>query len=225
MDDPSQLTGDGVLIGTPDYLAPEQARSARTADIRADIYTLGCVLYHALTGQPPFPDKTALNTVMRHATEPPRPLSDFLPDVPDGLQNVLNWMLAKDPAQRYATPEKAAQALQLFLRNTPPIRHAPAAGAGLREVARDPTSGRGRRRRHPGRPAGAAGRRPEPPPRRRAAASRPRCRPATGRPVATPATPPPPRPAPVVAPLDIDVELISDPAAGRPRTSPAACWS
>ena len=66
-----------------------------------------------------------LNQMMRHATEPPRPLTDFLPEVPDGLQNVLNWMLAKDPAHRYATPERAAQALNLFLRNTPPTRPAP----------------------------------------------------------------------------------------------------
>jgi serine/threonine protein kinase len=108
-----------MLIGTPDYLAPEQARSARTADIRADIYSLGCVFYHALTGQSPFPDTSVLNQVMRHATESPRPLSDFLSPTPDGLQNVLNWMMAKDPSQRYATPDRAAQAVKLFLQHTP----------------------------------------------------------------------------------------------------------
>src|SRR5207302_8579301 len=69
--------------------------------------------------------KSVLNQVMRPATGPPRALADFLPEVPDGLQNVMNWMLAKDPARRYATPEKAAQALNLFLRNTPPTRPAP----------------------------------------------------------------------------------------------------
>ena len=133
VDDPSQLTCDGVLMGTSEYLAPEQARSARTADIRCDIYSLGCVLYHALTGQPPFPDKSVLNQVMRHATEPPRPLADFLSTVPDGLQNVMNWLLAKDPAERYATPLKAAQALNLFLKNTPAPRVTPAASPAYQQ--------------------------------------------------------------------------------------------
>ena len=119
-DSVQKITGDGVLIGTPDYLAPEQAKDAKRADIRSDIYSLGCVLYHALTGQPPFPDKSILNQVMRHATEPPRPLSEFLSEVPAGLQDVMNWLLAKDPAQRYPTPERAAQALSVFVRATAP---------------------------------------------------------------------------------------------------------
>jgi serine/threonine protein kinase len=110
-----QLTSEGVVLGTPDYMAPEQARDARNADIRADIYSLGCVLYHLLDGKPPFPDTNIISQMIRHATEMPRPLKEVNPAVPDGLQQMVNWMLAKDPAQRYPTPERAAQALQMFL--------------------------------------------------------------------------------------------------------------
>jgi serine/threonine protein kinase len=111
----TNLTGEGVVMGTPDYLAPEQARSARTADIRADVYSLGCVLYHVLSGQPPFPDRNLINQIYRHATETPRPLREFNSGIPDGVQQVVNGMMAKDPARRYPTPERAAQALQGFL--------------------------------------------------------------------------------------------------------------
>lgn len=110
-----QLTGENVLLGTPDYLPPEQARNARAVDIRADIYSLGCVLYHCIAGQPPYPDSNIITQLLRHAQETPRPLKEFNPDVPDGLQQIINWMMAKDPAQRYPTPERNAQALQVFL--------------------------------------------------------------------------------------------------------------
>jgi serine/threonine protein kinase len=110
-----QLTSEGIVLGTPDYMAPEQARDARTADIRSDIYSLGCVLYHLLAGTPPFPDSNIISQMIRHATETPRPLKESNPAVPDGLQQIVNWMLAKDPAQRYPTPARAYQALQVFL--------------------------------------------------------------------------------------------------------------
>jgi serine/threonine protein kinase len=110
-----QLTGEGVLLGTPDYLAPEQARDPRSIDTRADIYSLGCVLYHMLTGQPPFPDKSVISQMVRHATEEPKPVKQFSPEVADGLQQILNWMLAKKPEQRYPTPVRAAQALQVYM--------------------------------------------------------------------------------------------------------------
>lgn len=111
----TELTTEGVLLGTPDYLAPEQARDPRNIDIRADIYSLGCVLFHALTAQPPFPDKNVLSQMVRHATEPAPPLRQFNPDIPDALQQIVNWMMAKKREDRYPNPERAAQALQVFL--------------------------------------------------------------------------------------------------------------
>jgi serine/threonine protein kinase len=113
--DDTALTSEGIVLGTPDYMAPEQARDARSADIRADIYSLGCVLYHSLAGRPPFPDTNLLNLMIRHATEEPQPLRLQNAAVPDGLQQIVNWMMAKDPAERYPTPERAAKALEVFL--------------------------------------------------------------------------------------------------------------
>ena len=133
-EDPSVegLTGEGVLLGTPDYMSPEQARDPRTADVRSDIYSLGCVLYHALAGRPPFPDTNIISQMIRHATETPRPLKDFSPAVPDGLQQIVNWMLAKDPNGRYPTPDRAAQALQVFLAAGAEPLHAPESDPKMR---------------------------------------------------------------------------------------------
>lgn len=111
----TQLTVEGAVLGTPDYLAPEQAKDARTADIRADIYSLGCVLYHCLTGQRPFADTHIMTQVLRHATEPLPRLADFVPDLPAGLQAVLDRMTAKVPSDRYQTPAAAAEALAPFI--------------------------------------------------------------------------------------------------------------
>jgi serine/threonine protein kinase len=105
------LTSAGAVLGTPDYMAPEQARDARSADIRADIYSAGCVLYHALTGQPPFPDTNLISQMVRHATEQAKPLSEFDISVPEGLQSILDRLLAKDPAERWQRPEDAGRAL------------------------------------------------------------------------------------------------------------------
>ena len=109
------LTSEGVLLGTPDYMAPEQARDARAADIRADIYSLGCVLYQLLAGQLPFPDTNIISQMIRHATETSKPLKELNPAVPEGVQQIVNAMMAKEPALRYQSPERAAQAMKTFL--------------------------------------------------------------------------------------------------------------
>jgi serine/threonine protein kinase len=111
----AELTVEGSLLGTPNYMAPEQARSARLADIRSDCYSLGCVLFEVLTGRPPFPETSFVRQMIRHATEAPQPLKELIGDVPEGLQNVIDSLLAKDPAQRFSTPAQAARALKSFV--------------------------------------------------------------------------------------------------------------
>ena len=112
------LTRPGEMLGSSDCMSPEQARDSHNIDIRSDIYALGCVLYQALAGESPFADPSPVRQLLRHATEEPRPIARHNPDVPSGLEQVLSWMLAKDPAKRYPTPARAAQALAMFLAAT-----------------------------------------------------------------------------------------------------------
>jgi serine/threonine protein kinase len=106
------LTNDGAFLGTPDFMAPEQARDPRRADIRSDLYSIGCILYRMLAGEPPFPDDNLVRQILRHATQQPRPLSEVNPAVPEGLNRIVLTLLAKDPGQRYQTPAQAAEALR-----------------------------------------------------------------------------------------------------------------
>jgi len=109
-----RLTHADSMMGTPDYIAPEQAHSPASADIRADIYSLGCTLYHLLAGHAPFPKGSALEKVKAHLEQAPPPLREVRPDVAPGLARVLERMLAKDPARRFQTPAEAAAALAPF---------------------------------------------------------------------------------------------------------------
>jgi WD40 repeat protein/serine/threonine protein kinase len=101
----------GVMMGTPDYMAPEQALNFHQADIRSDIYSLGCSLYYLLTGQPPFPGGTLAQKLLAHQQTKPPALTQLRPDAPLELLPILNRMLAKLPAERYQTPGELADAL------------------------------------------------------------------------------------------------------------------
>ncbi len=104
-------SGPCAVVGTPDYLAPEQARDAHRADVRADVYSLGCTLYHLLAGHPPFPGGSALQKLLAHQQRQAPPIREMRPDVPAGLEAVLERMLASDPADRYPTAGAVADAL------------------------------------------------------------------------------------------------------------------
>jgi hypothetical protein len=116
------LTEVGVLMGTADFIAPEQANDPRQADIRADIYSLGCTFYYLLTGNPPFPEGHALDKLLAHAERTPAPLTGQRAEVPVELARVIDKMMAKDPARRYQTPAEVADALTPFLSKPSPRR-------------------------------------------------------------------------------------------------------
>lgn len=103
-----------VVLGTADYLAPEQARDSSAVDARADLYALGGTLYFLLAGHSPFPDGTPTQKIHRKQTCDPLPIADFRPDLPTGLAEVVHRMLARDPAERYSSPLAAAEALAPF---------------------------------------------------------------------------------------------------------------
>jgi hypothetical protein len=119
------LTASGAYMGTPEYSAPEQATDARTADIRADLYSLGCTLYCLLAGRPPFQEDTAVLTILAHLQKEPTPLSELRPDVPAKLWAVVARLLAKDPARRYQRPAEVAQALAPFAKPGAKVAPAP----------------------------------------------------------------------------------------------------
>ncbi|MGL4460742.1 MAG: serine/threonine-protein kinase, partial [Planctomycetia bacterium] len=99
-----ELTQAGVTLGTFDYISPEQAHDPRNVDVRSDIYSLGCTLFHALTGRPPFPDGTAMQKLLHHRFDAPPDPRRFVPDLPELVVLVVRKMMAKDPKQRYQTP-------------------------------------------------------------------------------------------------------------------------
>jgi serine/threonine protein kinase len=104
--------GKGYIVGTMDYIAPEQTANSATVDRRADIYSLGCTLYFAVTGRPPVPGGTTKEKIRRQRREEPESLLDLKPSIPVPFVILIRQMMAKDPAERPATAAEVVRRLQ-----------------------------------------------------------------------------------------------------------------
>jgi len=112
-----QMTSAGQMLGTTDYVAPEQVSDAHQVDHRADLYSLGCTLYRMLAGRAPFGDpqhQDPLQKLLAHLDEAPPPLQQFRPEIPSALAALVHRLLAKQPAERFASAAEVAAALQPF---------------------------------------------------------------------------------------------------------------
>ena len=108
------VTREGATVGTFDYVAPEQARHSHAADIRSDIYSLGCSIYHMCLGQVPFPSPSLPEKLFAHQALEPKPLDQLIPGFPAGLAGVIQRMMRESPDERYATPLQVVQALDPY---------------------------------------------------------------------------------------------------------------
>jgi WD40 repeat protein/serine/threonine protein kinase len=132
-DHDGRLTQMGTLVGTVDYVAPEQAMDPRVADTRADIYSLGCTLFYLLTGKPPFPGVDKVARLSARVLGPPPSVRDMRPDIPADLAAILLRMMAREPEKRYQEPAEVAALLAPFA--APMLPSAPAP----KKAARTPT--------------------------------------------------------------------------------------
>ena len=131
----THLTQIGSVMGTPEFIAPEQARDSHTSDVRADLYSLGCTLYFLLTGQPPFPNGTLTEKLIQHQIDEPEsvafirrerllawrgvngpePVSEERLHVPKQVDRVVRRLLEKNPDDRYQTPIELANELKTLV--------------------------------------------------------------------------------------------------------------
>ena len=114
------ITGAGVVIGTPDYMSPEQAE-AKELDQRSDIYSLGLILYEMVTGRLPFEGDAALSLALKHTTEAPKPPKQFNPQIPNDLNNLILKCLDKDKQKRYQTVQDVRNDLENIEKDLPTL--------------------------------------------------------------------------------------------------------
>lgn len=150
----TDLTRAGTVVGTADYMSPEQARDPRAVDHRADLYSLGCTLYFLLAGQPPFPTGTTIEKIISHQIDPPTPVQALRPEVPATVAALVSGLMAKRAADRIQSAEEAAvrlaplaryphgaQPVPIRVRHSqpaPPMDSMPTAVIGLADTDRTP---------------------------------------------------------------------------------------
>jgi serine/threonine-protein kinase len=133
------LTGEGLAVGTPEYMSPEQIDAGKTVDGRTDVYSLGCVVFEMLAGEPPFTGRSVQNVLARHLAEPPPAVDILRPALPPGVAQVVTRALAKVPADRFSTAGALADGLAAATaakaRNPTAIRWTSLIAAGLAVLA------------------------------------------------------------------------------------------
>jgi serine/threonine-protein kinase len=127
---PTALTAAGITVGTPDYISPEQARMVKL-DGRSDLYSLGCSMYHLISGQLPFKGESSMDCIIGRITGQAVPISEVRPGLPPRLIQTIEKLMATNPDDRYQTAQEAAAALRRMLRpkNVPPGPSAPTVAA------------------------------------------------------------------------------------------------
>ena len=136
---PAALTAAGITVGTPDYLSPEQARMVKL-DGRSDLYSLGCTMYHLISGQLPFKGESSMDCIVGRITGKGIPISQVRPGLPPRLVQAIEKLMATNPDDRYQTADEAAAALRSLLRPKNAPCRPPGAGRGGRRAKPVPTT-------------------------------------------------------------------------------------
>ncbi len=127
----SNLTSGNVIVGTPAYMSPEQARGEAVVDGRSDVYALGVILFEMLTGQLPYQANTPVGLVMQHIIEPVPRILEIKPNLPPGCDTIISQAMAKDPDDRYSTAPDLASALANSTHPKATSQSAPSAPPGI----------------------------------------------------------------------------------------------